>query len=153
MNHCFTAFCFTLFIQTSTSDYILWEVMLDLFALPEVAECVRKKFETSAPQVLTHVPVASRAGVYVNPFHLDMGEGAKFGHIGKWPSNVAIRTHFPSVVQRGFETEREPLEIKFPEDLFGTGKEVPHFSVQYVDGHGKAIMVLAVFALLDHLDT
>ena len=127
--------------------------MLDLFALPEVAECVRRKFDTAAPQVLTHVPVASRTGVYVNPFHLDMGEGAKFGHTGKWPSNVAIKTHFPSVVQRGFETEREPLEIKFPEDLFGTGKEVPHFSVQYIDGHGKAIMVLAVFALLDGLDT
>ena len=133
--------------------YCAPEVMLDLFALPEVAECVRKKFDTSAPQVLTHVPVASRTGVYVNPFHLDMGEGAKFGQAGKWPSNVAIRAHFPSVVSRGFETERGPLEIKFPETLWGTGKEMPHWCVGYIDGHCKAIMVLSVFALLDNLDT
>eukprot|EP00435_Cladocopium_sp_Y103_P014288 s3355_g3.t1 len=141
------------FAKVMLDLFALPEVMLDLFALPEVAECVRRKFDTTAPQVLTHVPVASRSGIYVHPFHLDMGENAKYGENGKWPSSVAIRTHFPSVVQRGYETEREPLEIKFPEGLFGTGKEVPHFSVQYIDGHGKAIMILAVFALLESLDT
>ena len=129
------------------------QVMLDLFALPEVAECVSKSRGPVAPQLLQSVPVATRKGVYVNPWHLDMSEEAKYGAGGKWPSNVAVRAHFGSIVQRGYEAEREPLEIKFSETLHGSGKELPMFCVQYIDGHTKAIMILAVFALLEHLVT
>ncbi len=82
-----------------------------------------------------------------------MSEDAKYGVSGKWPSNVQIRAHFSSVVQRGFEAEKEALEIKFPMDLHGSGNSLPMFSVQYIDGHCKAIMVLAVFALLDMMVT
>lgn len=127
--------------------------MMDLFALPEIADLIGKETTGSSLQVLQRVPVTTRKGMYVHPWMLDMSETAKYGHNGKWPSNVAIRAHFPSIVQRGFETEREPLEIKFPEHLFGTGQEIPRFSIQYIDGHAKAIMVLAIFALLEHLDT
>lgn len=132
------------------NDYFLVvnEVMLDLFALDEIAAVTAKASE----QVLTAVPVVTRKGIYLNPWQLDMSEEAKFGAQGKWPSNVGIRTHFASIVQRGYESSREALEIKFPMDLHGTGKEAPLFSVQFIDGHTKAIMVLAVFALLEHID-
>ena len=129
------------------------QVMLDLFALPEVADCVSKSRGPVAPQLLQSVPVATRKGVYVNPWHLDMSEEAKYGAGGKWPSNVAVRAHFGSIVQRGYEAEREPLEIKFSETLHGSGKDLPMFCVQFIDGHTKAIMILAIFALLEHLAT
>lgn len=121
--------------------------MLDLFALPEVADVTSK----DNVSVLKHVPVATRKGVFINPWQLDMSEEAKFGQSGKWPSNVAIRSHFASIVQRGYESDREAIEIKFPSDLYGSGKEIPLFSIQYIDGHTKAIMVLAVFALLEYI--
>ena len=127
--------------------------MLDIFALPEVADRVTKNFHGSAPQVLSTVPVSTRKGIYVNPWMLDMSEEAKYGQGGKWPSNVGIRTHFPSVVHRGYETEREPLEIKFPERLYGSGKDLEMFAIQFVDGHTKAVIVLAIFALLHVLET
>lgn len=121
--------------------------MLDLFALEEIANVTSKASETA----LKTVPVVTRKGIYLNPWQLDMSEEAKYGVNGKWPSNVAVRTHFASVVQRGYESSREALEIKFPMELHGTGKDVPMFSVQFIDGHTKAIMVLAVFALLEHI--
>ena len=104
--------------------------MLDIYSLPEVADHVAKNFNGSPPLVLQSVPVTARKGVYIHPWQLSMGEDAKYGQGGKWPSNVAIRCHFPSVVQRGYETERELLEIKFGEDLFGSGKDIPVFSIQ-----------------------
>lgn len=124
------------------------KVMLDLYSLPEVAQLTAKH---SACTVLTHVPVSTRKGVYLHPWQLDMSEEAKFGSPGKFPSNVGIRNHFASVVQRGYESEKEALEIKFPSNLHGSGLEIPMFSTGFIDGHTKATMVLAVFALLEHI--
>lgn len=124
--------------------------MADFFALPAVAQRVVSKGPQS-PQLLTNVPVTTRKNVYVHPWHLDMSESAKYGLGGKYPSSVAIKAHFPSIVTKGLESEKEALEIKFAQDLYMTGKALPLFSVQYIDGHAKAIMVLAVFALLDFL--
>ena len=126
------------------------EVMADFMALPEVAKRVASK-GPHGPQVLNNIPVSTRKNVYIHPWHLDMSEEAKYGQGGKWPSTVAIRAHFPSVVQRGYESEKEAIEIKFPSDLHMTGGTLPMFSIQYIDGHAKATMVLAVFALLDYL--
>lgn len=125
--------------------------MLDFFALPEVAQCLATRAQIPQGQVMSNVPVTTRKNVYIHPWQLDMSEEAKYGVNGKWPSNVAIRAHFSSVVHKGFESEREALEVKFPDDLVGSGKPMPLFCVQYIDGHAKAIMVLAIFALLDHL--
>ena len=128
--------------------------MLDIYSLPEVADRVAKHFPgCSSVVVLQSVPVTARKGVYIHPWQLSMSEDAKYGQGGKWPSNVAIRSHFPSVVQRGYETEREPLEVKFGDDLFGSGQDIPLFSIQYIDGHAKAVMILSVFALLAHLES
>ena len=122
--------------------------MLDYFALPEVAKITAKH---SGNTVLTHVPVTTRKGIYVHPWQLDLSEEAKFGVGGKWPSNVGVRSHFGSLVQRGYESDREALEIKFPQSLHGGGGEIPMFSIQFIDGHTKSVMVLAIFALLEHM--
>lgn len=124
--------------------------MLDFFALPEVAESVSTKCPAGV-SALNTVPVCSRKNIYLHPWHLDMSEDAKYGASGKWPSNVQIRAHFSSVVQQTYQGEREALDIKFPLDLHGSGKPLPMFSVQFTDGHCKAIMVLAIFALLEHM--
>ena len=123
--------------------------MLDFFSLTEVADALATR--GPCPGVMNLVPVSTRKNVYVHPHHLSMNESAKYGAVGKFPSNVAIRAHFSSIVQRGYEAEREALEIKFPVELAGSGKQLPLFSVEYIDGHAKAVMVHAVFALLDHL--
>lgn len=123
--------------------------MLDYFALPEVAQCLASKPAPSA--VMTIIPVSSRSNTYLHPYHLSMDESAKYGVVGKFPSNVAIKAHFPSVVERGYEADKEAIEIKFPAELAGSGKQLQLFSVEYIDGHAKAVMIHAVFALLEHL--
>lgn len=137
-------------LQPSIAPFALFpcQVMLDLYSLPEVAKLTAKQ---SACTVLTHVPVSTRKGVYLHPWQLDMSEEAKFGSPGKFPSNVGIRNHFASVVHRGYESDKEALEIKFPPNLHGSGLEIPMFSTGFIDGHTKATMVLAVFALLEHI--
>ncbi|CAJ1380672.1 unnamed protein product [Effrenium voratum] len=86
------------------------KAMLAFLAQPQVAA------ELPAPPgpVLTMVPTTTRKNVYIHPWHLDMSDAAKYGLNGKWPSNVAIRTHLPSVIQAGYQSEKESLEIKFP---------------------------------------
>ena len=120
--------------------------MLDFFASPQVAQ---RLMQRERANVLSHIPVKSRQNVYLHPWHLSMDETAKYGAAGKWPSTVAIRTHFPSVVRRGFESEKEALEVKYPEELYG--KDMDCFCSQYIDGHAKAVMIHGVFALLDYL--
>lgn len=118
--------------------------MLAFLAQPQVAA------ELPAPPgpVLTMVPTTTRKNVYIHPWHLDMSDAAKYGLNGKWPSNVAIRTHLPSVIQAGYQSEKESLEIKFPVDLHG--KDLPLYCVQYIDGHAKGVMVQCIFALLEY---
>lgn len=126
------------------------KVMLDFFAVPQVAERIASK-GPPAPQMLINVPGSTRKNVYIHPFHLDLSDTAKYGIGGKWPSNVQIKAHFPSIVSRGYESEREALEIKFPPDLHMSGKPLPPFRVQFIDGHCKATMIVGVFALLDYM--
>ncbi|CAK9110935.1 unnamed protein product [Durusdinium trenchii] len=78
-----------------------------------------------------------------------MTNSAKYGVNGKWPSTVAVRTHFPSLVHRNYESEKEALELKFKPESHGQKLEL--FSAGYIDGHCKGVMVQGVFALLDYL--
>ena len=122
---------------------------MDFFALPEVAS--RVAASGGALPVLTTAPVSNRKNVYMHPYSFSMDESAKFGAEGKWPSNVQVRSHFGSVVSRGYESEKEAIEVKFSPSL--RGKELPLFSTGFIDGHTKAVMIHAVFAILDSLDS
>lgn len=131
-------------------DWDRWQVMLDFFALPEVTSRVAAR--GSALPILTTCPVSSRKNVYMHPYMFSMDESAKFGADGKFPSNVQIRAHFGSVVTRGFESERESLEIKFPKSL-REGQELPIFTTCFLDGHCKSVMIQAIFGIMDSLDS
>lgn len=120
--------------------------MLDFLAVDKVAA----KLPTPSGPILSRVPASTRKNVYLHPWHLSMSQGAKYGTNGKWPSTVAIRAHFPLIVGRGYESEREALEIKFEPGL--EGKEIQLFQTGYIDGHAKGVMVQGVFALLDYLE-
>lgn len=123
--------------------------MLDFFALPEVASRVASKFP--AVPALLQVPVTTRKNVYLHPYHFSMDEGAKYGQQGRWPSNVQIKLHFPSTVSRGYECEKEAIEVKWPAAMHG--KNLSLFCTEFIDGHCKSVMCQAIFGLLDMLET
>ena len=123
--------------------------MCDFWSEPTVAQRVAQKAPCGAT-VPGLVPVATRKNLYLHPYHFSMDEGAKYGQQGRWPSNVQVKIHFPSVVFRGYESEKEAIEIKYPRALHG--KDIPIFSTEFIDGHTKSVMCQAVFALLDFLD-
>ena len=62
----------------------------------------------------TLVPVATRRNMYLHPYHFSMEESAKYG---RWPSNVQVKVHFHSIVMRGYESEKEAIEVKFDQGL------------------------------------
>ena len=63
-------------------------------------------------EVLRSIPGASKKGFYLAPWHFDFSEGAKFGHTGKWPSNLQFKAHAPSFLEHGLESHREAVEVK-----------------------------------------
>ena len=117
------------------------EVIAEYLAVPEVAECLPQ----IQGQVMKIVPNGSRKGFYLHPWQLSFSEDAKFG---KFPPNISLKTHLPSFLNRGFETEREPLDVRF--GSLAESSEIGLFSVQYVDGHTKGLLVQLIFALLAH---
>ena len=123
------------------------QVMLDYLSIPEVGKCLSTM---SAGPVLATVPVTTRKNVYLHPWQFDLTNAAKYGHGGKWPGNYQVKMHFPSVVENGYQAEKEAIEVKWPADLHG--QDIPLFSTQYIDGHCKGVMVQLVFALLDHME-
>ena len=111
--------------------------MAKYLAAPSVAD----KIPGVDGPVLKAVPTGSRKGFFLNPWMLNFSEHAK---CGKFPSNVALRLQLPSFLSRGYEGDREPLEVRFPD------QELSLFSVKYVDGHTKGICIQLIFALLEH---
>ena len=123
--------------------------MLDYWAEPEVAKRCSAKAPLGA-SVPALVPVTTRKNLYLHPFHFSMDESAKYGMQGRWPSNVQVRLHFSSIVMRGYESEKEAIEIKYHRSLMG--KDLQIFTTEFIDGHTKSVMCQAVFALLSYLD-
>ena len=120
--------------------------MCDFWSEPAVAKQVAARAPVGAV-VPTLVPVATRRNMYLHPYHFSMEESAKYG---RWPSNVQVKLHFHSIVMRGYESEKEAIEVKFDQGLLG--KDIPIFGTEFIDGHTKSLMCQLVFGLLDHLD-
>lgn len=114
--------------------------------MPEVA----KHLPAGLGPVLKTVPVSKRSSVFVHPWHLDLSEQAKYGETGKYPSMCQVRAHLPSIVWRGYQQEREALEIKFNQSL-SPGVDIGYFQVKYIDGHCKGIMCQAILALVIYM--
>lgn len=115
--------------------------MGDLFSIPEVA----KHLPQWGP-VLKSVPATQRLNVYLHPWHLSLGEGAK---AGRYPSMHQTKAHMPSVVWKNYQAAREALEIKCDQPA---GDQLEYFSVRYIDGHNKGVMVQSVLALVVYTD-
>ena len=60
------------------------------------------------------------------------------------------RLHFPSVVWKTYLSSREALEIKI--DQLG-GEDLQYFSIRYIDGHNKGIIVQSVLAMVIYIVT
>lgn len=133
--------------QKSKSPW--FEVMMDFLSLDSVA-CKALKVGGTNGAALRVVPNTTRKGFYLSPWQLSLDEDAKFG---KWPSNYQINMHFPSVVNQGFQTEREPIDVRFCSASTESAREIATFSVGYVDGHARGLMCQLVFGLLAFCDT
>ena len=112
-------------------------------------DCVATHLEENV-QPLKNIPGASRKNVYVCPWMLDFSETSKYHGLGRFPSTIQFRAHFPSVVNSGYQSEKEALEIKFMKaSSQETTSTVEPFTVGYVDGQNKGLIVQSIFGLLD----
>ena len=100
---------------------------------------------------LRSVPNNSRKGIFVPPWQLSLEEDAKWG---KWPSNYQSKSHFGSVLDRGLESDREPIDIRFHTGA-EPNKDAALFSIGYVDGNARGLRLMSqlVFGLLMYLDS
>lgn len=102
------------------------------------------------PAVST-IPMTSMKGIFLSITHLSFDETAKYGQLGRWPSTHQFQARWPSFLDRGLEWHRESLEIKFsgaPTDGEKALFHISPFSVGYVDGFNKAIIMLAIMTLI-----
>ena len=67
-----------------------------------------------------------------------------------FPPMCTLTNVFQSVLLRGYEAYREPLVIKFAPTLDRT---IPPFSIRFVDGFTKSLVLQSIIAILDHLDS
>ncbi|CAE7247199.1 unnamed protein product [Symbiodinium sp. CCMP2592] len=77
---------------------------------------------------------------------------------GKFPDMCTLRIHFSSILHRGFQAFREPLEVRFPADAdvppghsAPAIENVPIFQVKLVDGFTKSLCVQTIFAMIHHM--
>ena len=121
--------------------------MTDIFTMPAVVK------QGNHENLMHTVPTNTVKGMYVRLDRLSFAESAKYGEVGRWPSTHLFRQHFPSFLDNGYEGHREPLDVKF--DLGGEHAhgEILPFSIGYIDGQNKAIIMLSVMALLKELAT
>ncbi|CAK9107144.1 Uncharacterized protein SCF082_LOCUS49885 [Durusdinium trenchii] len=104
---------------------------------------------------LVHLRGSSVKGAFLDISRFSFAENAKFGELGRWPATHQFRAHFPSFIENGFEGHREPLDIKFDTsclDHTRASYTIKPFSVGYVDGQNKALIMLSVLALLVELE-
>ncbi|CAK9023126.1 Uncharacterized protein SCF082_LOCUS16076 [Durusdinium trenchii] len=119
--------------------------MDDLFYLA----CVEKHVESQ--RQVTHIPMTTVKGVFHRLNTLSFAESAKYGQVGRWPATHQLRAHFGSFLSKGYEWHRECLEVKYDMSTVEPDKglyDIKAFSVCYVDGHNKAIIMLSIIALL-----
>ena len=115
--------------------------MGDIFQIPNVIGHIQSQLGP----VLKSVPANSRQNVYLHPWHLSLAESAK---AGRYPSMHQTRAHFPSILFKTFQSAREAIEIKFDA---AAGESIDFFTIRYIDGHNKGLMVQGILALVIHL--
>ena len=110
---------------------------------------VAKHVKTVSP--MTHVPMTSVKGMTLSLKRLSFAENAKYGELEGGLQHTSSRLISPSFLEAGYEDHREPLEVKFEMSTVEPEKglyEIKPFSVGYIDGQNKAIIMLSVIAMI-----
>ena len=107
--------------------------------------CVHKLVENHVQPVLQSVPLASKEQFYLSPWHFNFSERAKYGEKGRYPSNIQYKSHFQSFLKSGYESSREPIDVRFPE----MADTIEPFSVLFVDGQNKLLIIQSILALME----
>lgn len=93
-----------------------------------------------------------RSLLSLQPWAFDFSESAKFGAIGRFPTNVQVRSHFGSFLQ-GLESHREAMDVKFMKAQESSGVFlIDPFTVGFVDGQCKALIIQSILAMVSMLD-
>ena len=109
--------------------------------------CVDTLVKTHAQPILHSVPVASKE-FHLSPWNFDFSERSKYGEKGRFPTNLQLKSHFQSFLRSGYEAHREPIDVRFP----AGADAIEPFSVQFVDGQNKMLIIQSILALLEVCD-
>ena len=116
------------------------QAMSSTFSMKSVAKLV----ENHVQPILQSVPVASKE-FYLSPWSFDFSERSKYGEKGRWPTNLQYKSHFYSFMKSGYEASREPIDVRFREQA----DAIEPFSVQFVDGQNKMLIIQSILALME----
>lgn len=109
---------------------------------------VSKLLENHVQPVLQSVPVASKE-FYLSPWSFDFSEKSKYGEKGRFPTNLQFKAHFGSFLRSGYESSREAIDVRFPD----SAGSIEPFSVQFVDGQNKMLIIQSILALVELCDS
>ncbi|CAK9081847.1 unnamed protein product, partial [Durusdinium trenchii] len=120
------------------------EAMSSTFNFNSVAEMVAM----NAQPIIQSIPQSSKE-FYLAPWSFDFSEKSKYGENGRFPTNLQYKAHFQSFLRSGYEASREPIDVRFREGGDGT---IEPFSVQFVDGQNKMLIIQSILALVELCD-
>ncbi|CAK9100822.1 Uncharacterized protein SCF082_LOCUS47166 [Durusdinium trenchii] len=118
--------------------------MSSTFNFNSVAEMVAM----NAQPIIQSIPQSSKE-FYLSPWSFDFSEKSKYGENGRFPTNLQYKAHFQSFLRSGYEASREPIDVRFREGGDGT---IEPFSVQFVDGQNKMLIIQSILALVELCD-
>lgn len=126
--------------------FIHWgcKAMSSTFNFNSVAEMVAM----NAQPIIQSIPQSSKE-FYLSPWSFDFSEKSKYGENGRFPTNLQYKAHFQSFLRSGYEASREPIDVRFREGGDGT---IEPFSVQFVDGQNKMLIIQSILALVELCD-
>lgn len=122
--------------------------MHKIFDLP----CVEKHVDHQS--LLRSIPATNKQ-FNLALWHFNYSEQSKFGERGRFPTNLQYKAHFGSFLQNGYEPTREAVDVRFKENpLRGVGDDdsIHPFSVLFIDGQNKLLIMQSTLALLECIE-
>lgn len=122
--------------------------MHKIFDLP----CVEKHVDHQS--LLRSIPATNKQ-FNLALWHFNYSEQSKFGERGRFPTNLQYKAHFGSFLQNGYESTREAVDVRFKENpLRGVGDDdsIHPFSVLFIDGQNKLLIMQSTLALLECIE-
>lgn len=117
-----------------------------LFAM----SCVNKHVD-ALQSTIQSVPATTKKNFLLDPWAFNFSEHSKYGECGRFPSNHQFLAHYGSFLQHGFESHREAFEVKFGLGHGSDPFKIEPFSVGFVDGQCKALIIQTILALISKM--